>query len=332
MSKRTKVILSLILLLCSVLLGLGLVECVYRYQLVDFYAPEFAYLNMAVKNKRVVKKALVFGDSFSAASNSYVNMLNDTFSDIGFINAAVPGTGIQEQLIIATRRIQQVNPSFVILQLYVGNDLLDIQKPVNLKTVSVSRNFFWFASRYAYSVRFVNYRLGQWMHTMGSDSSVQRNKNDELFNLSKFNQRERILLQADPYHFEQSILLTSSYDQRYNEFQQTLNRFTALCKQQQLPLLVLVIPASCQVNTYYHDHIQQAGGAFAQPYLVDTAYPFITALRNRTTDAIILNPLPAFKQHDRVGHRLYYENDLHLSDRGNALLAQFMVQAIQRFR
>lgn len=329
MKRVIKVALLSVMVLGSIFTGICIVEVVYRYQLIDFYAAEFEYLNAEVRHKKSSQSVLVIGDSFSAADNSYVNMLNDSFPNIRFLNASVPGTGIQEQYLIAQKRIGQVKPAFMILQLYVGNDLLDIEKPINMSTVPFVRNVFWFLGRHFYVVRFMNYRLAQMVHSLSPDSISVINHDKAIFNSATFSKRERTLLQADPQHFEKSALLQEAYADRYRHFQKYLDQVVELCKQHQLPLMLVVVPACCQVNPYYLDQIKSVGGMFTRNQILEPEYPFIKAISRNTPEVVILNPLPSFQKHDTISNRLYDENDLHLSDKGSALLAQLIISKMK---
>ena len=100
---------------------LFLLEIAYRYQWFDFYKTEITELNKEALKKQYKKRVLVFGDSFSAATDGYVAMLNDSLPDVQFINASMPGIGPQEIAVIAADRIEASKPDMVIIELFHAN-------------------------------------------------------------------------------------------------------------------------------------------------------------------------------------------------------------------
>ncbi len=317
---------NLLLMSISVLVCITIIEVTYRYQLFDFYKSEFNYLNKIALQKNSSKKVLVFGDSFTAAANSYVNSLNDSLNDITFVNAAIPGIGVQEMNCIANNRIQEINPSLVILQVYVGNDLIDIEKPINWNTISFARNAYWLLANKIYSFRFLNYKLGQIKQVSGQSLETESLKNKDSFSPDKMSKREKLLVQADPNYYEKSIKIKPDFENRFDVFISQINQIARLCLSKNIPIKILVIPASCQVSNYYKMNLEACGAQFNEGNTFDTNYPFIAQLKVQTkpNSIEILNPLPYLQQLDSTGNRLYFENDLHLNNRGNMELAKFV--------
>lgn len=303
-----------------------LVEVVYRYQLFDFYKAEITYLNNSIKDKKSKKKVLVFGDSFTANMNNYVTILNDSFPDIQFINSAMPGIGAQEINVIAKNRIAEFNPDMVIVQFYVGNDLLDIKKPINWSNISFARNCFWFMSNHLYSWRFINYRLGQFKSTIGQSVETSKLKNNDSFSIDKFSKREKLLLAADPFYYDKSIHISGDFKERYEVFTANVNDISEQCKARNIDLKIVVIPASCQVNEHYQMNLQKMGAQFKNASINDTLYPFIDQLNSKMNinSTQVLNPLASFQKAESIGKKLYFENDIHLNKNGDSVLAQFI--------
>jgi hypothetical protein len=317
---------NLLLMSVSVFICVTIIELTYRCQLFDFYRSEFNYLNKKALQKNSPKKVLVFGDSFTAAAGSYVNVLNDSLSNITFINAAIPGIGVQEMNCMANKRIQEINPSLVILQVYVGNDLIDIEKPINWNTISFGRNTYWLFANQIYSLRFLNYKLGQIKQASGQALETEFLKNNDSFSIDKMSKREKLLVQADPNYYEKSIKIKPDFENRFAVFITQINQIATLCLSKNIPIKILVIPASCQVSEYYKMNLEACGAVFKERNTFDANYPFITQLKQQIKPSSIevVNPLPYLQQSDSAGNRLYFENDLHLNNKGNIELAKFI--------
>ncbi len=162
MKKNIKVLFNkgtyLLFLLVVVLF---LFEILYRYQVIDFYAVQLNALNSTEELESQKKKILLIGDSFSARPLGYVADLrkNDTTSTI--INSSIPGTGIRQHNLILKNRLQLVQPDEVIYQFYLGNDLTDIEHPINYSENSVIRNLYWFLADSFLGLQFLNNQLAR---------------------------------------------------------------------------------------------------------------------------------------------------------------------------
>jgi len=318
--------LNALIFVISCLFCLFFLEFTYRFQFIDFYKTELNYFNNLNEQNIGEKKVLVFGDSFTANSNNYINILNNNNNNITFLNAAMPGVGIQEINCIAKNRIEAFKPKMIIVQLYVGNDLLDIKKPINWHSISLFRNLYWHVSNRFYSIRYLNYKLGQLKEAMGQAIETELVSDSDTFSTNKMSKREYILTQADPNYYEKSINISDEYEARFSKLSENLNDIHDLCKKYGIPLKVLIIPASCQVSLYYKNNLEKCGAYFEQKNTTDTIYPFINKLTNRfkVNSIEFLNPLSMFQRADSSGHRLYYENDIHLNKEGNIVLAKFL--------
>src|SRR5262245_20149763 len=152
-----------IALVLSVVLAAVLAEVIYRLQPFDFYSRELKAFNSKddLAESRNRPTALIFGDSFTALNQNYANVLRVKLSNFRIINSAIPGTWIIQTSLIAARRFRQFDPSLVIYQIYVGNDLFDISYPTNWKDMSFFRNIYWSVSNHLRFIAFINYSLVQ---------------------------------------------------------------------------------------------------------------------------------------------------------------------------
>ena len=84
-----------------------LFELVYRWYIIDFYKNSFCYLNNEKDLKAEKVDYLFFGDSFSAAKDSYVDFIKKDFSKSKVVNFSVSGIGIKQVNLYAKRKIEK---------------------------------------------------------------------------------------------------------------------------------------------------------------------------------------------------------------------------------
>ena len=316
----------------SLFASLILIESAYRLQIVDFYRPELTAFNSDADLHDSLQKPtlLVFGDSFSAGNESYVNILRTQLPCLRIINSSISGSGIVQASLIAKSRIQQFRPSILMVQIYVGNDLFDITYPTNWKTLSLIRNVYWGSSNHFRSLAFLNYRLGQLnARTLATGYRPYQPQESfypsrEEFSPDKFQNNEKLFLRADPRLVGKEILVlgdrTSDFDFLVSKLQ-WLNSI----KEPSCTLYLLVIPHACQVSQAYLDRTKKLGAVFENESVIrQDEYPFVQKLRQRVKGAMILDPLRAFKEMERSGTFLYMPNDIHLNSNGNEVLASYV--------
>ena len=137
-----------------------LLEWSYRGQWIDYYKSSFHYLNLDFNKKK--PSILVFGDSFTANTKGYLEDVKNQFRDrYNVVNSAIPGTAPRQAYYMAERRITTSDPRLVICQLYLGNDLLDEDLPVNWNTLSFERNVYYSVSSVFRITTFINYKFAQ---------------------------------------------------------------------------------------------------------------------------------------------------------------------------
>lgn len=316
----------------TVTLFLVVLEITYRWQLIEFYNPELNVLNPPQKNVSG-KKILVFGDSFSADQHSYVNLLRDSFPEYDFVNASISGTGIQETNLIAPDRIRKFKPDIVIYQVYVGNDLTDIQKPVNRKKISLSRNLYWWLSDKLFCLRFLNYRLAQYKYNLGMNVEVANVRAIDQFTVESYSQREKLFIQSNAAFIAQTVLLAPQMEKVFNKYQQELMRFTNLLQDQNIPLLVVFIPHCTQVNATYRNRFALLGADMKDPLALSTDdYPFYNRIKEKLTtfsNVTVVNPLPYLRQNEQEHTPLYFANDIHLTPQGQKQLGTHLCEVIK---
>ncbi len=320
------------LLFC--LAGLLLVfEFIYRHQLLDFYQPELRFNNRPADLKPSSRKTLlVMGDSFSVCPphETWVDSLRSWLPAYRVINAAVSGTGIYEARYTAPRRFRKFKPQVFIYQVYVGNDLQDIRRPLNWRTMSLPRYVYGFMCSYLglRSLTFANYRLGQLLSHPGANG--QQNA-DPPFSPATYPESVTIYTRAEPDNLEDTVLARGERARDVATLSDGIKKLAGYavpeCRK-----YVVVIPDAGQVNDFYLNHLQQLGARVRDPQgLHRDDYPLVTRLQQElaAADLKVLNPLPLFRAQERQGQRLYYQNETHLQPVGQALLGQFLRERLQ---
>ena len=146
--------------------------------------------------------------------------------------------------------------------------------------------------------------------------------------LMKQQSREKMLLQADPDFLENSIQLTSEYESRYACYKSKLNELLNICKEKNIAVTILVIPASCQVDESYKNNYSAIGAALPKTSCSDTLYPFLDRLTIdlKNEHVTIVNALRYFQLVDCAQYRLFYSNDIHLNKYGQMEIARCLLQ------
>lgn len=324
MQKTIKKLLKNLLSLCLLFfLTISLFELVFRFYLIDFYKNTFIALNgqEILKTKKV--DFLIFGDSFSALKNGYVDHLKSTFPNKTFINLSVPGIGIKQVNGYAENKIKTYNPDIIIYQVYVGNDLLDIKNLSNWSELSFSRNLYWQFSNYYLSLRYLN----QSMSIFRQNLSVKELNLDKQFSNELYNKRELMFFKADQQFLENTITLKADFKQRYNQWKNALNDFLENIPTDKKVYIVFV-PHCAQINEFYWDNMIKIGAHFSsQNEIINANYSFFENAKNdfkNYKNVSFFNPINYLQEKDKENYRLYYQNDPHFNKNGQQELANYI--------
>jgi hypothetical protein len=325
--KRKKVINSLVITIITIISSLGTLELAYRFQWFDFYKVELNGLNskgiLGSKSKRI----LVIGDSFTAATDSYVKVLRDSLSDYSVINAAVPGTGILQHAIYAPHRIKQFSPDIFIYQMYVGNDLFDISHPYQSSNISLLRRAYWLISDQLLSISFVNFRFAGIRYKFYDDAGGRfKPKEMDSFSVETYSKRERLNYRAEPKLIENTLYLKNGRNKDWLIF---INKFKRISSD--LPSSTkkyfIIIPHQTQLSEKYIKNHMQLGAQFNQetPISSDLNYPLYKAIIElcELTGTELIDPLNMLREMDQM-KPVYYSNDPHLNTHGQQLLGEFV--------
>jgi hypothetical protein len=284
---------------------------------------------------------MVFGDSFTANSESYVAELRKNFPQYTFLNHAVPGTGVYEAGLMAKRRLKERPFQVVVYQIFVGNDLINVRKTINWQQNSIPRNLYYLLSKEIKSVEYLNFQLRKWrfadktpsLFTSASFDSLQENP---VFSPEEYSPFERRMLGADSSMLEDCVLLKNGREEDFAIFMRQIDAFLEEIPHPEAEIFFLVIPHSTQVSEKYRNNFREMGISFPPDSLYATInYPFIRALQSHDVGnkkVHILNVLPDLREKEAQGYPTYYANDFHINATGQAIMAEVLGREIQKIK
>ncbi|MCB0736544.1 MAG: hypothetical protein KDC92_03455 [Bacteroidetes bacterium] len=301
---------------------LFILEACYRFQLWDFYKTEWSVLNKADDGQKA-KRILVFGDSFGAQTIGFANQLQNELPEYAVYNASIPGTCAIQHAFIAKRRIREVNPDIVILQTYVGNDLLDVYPTINWSEYSLARNFYYRLSTWFRVLGYLNYKSGQLKHYLGKENlNISSPDVTEPFSTSKYSERTKMLIRGNADYINQSIALSSDGSRKAmsklnDNCQSILKRIDNKVK-----VYILVLPHCIQTNKQYKHQFEQMGAIFTK---YEPPYEYLNELKKLKVTGVI-NALPALKEAEENRIQCYYSNDPHMSENGHKVVTEVILK------
>ena len=322
----------------SLFLTLSLFELSYRYQVIDFYHPELVTFNsVADLQQPDTRPALLFfGDSFTAGNECYANILRNKLPGLRIINTSIPGSGAVQAAYIAKRRIRRFHPSFLIYQIYIGNDLFDISYPINWQKLSFLRNLYWSLANHFRSLAFLNYRLGQsreeifrrGYYAYSQGGSLYQT--DEKFSPEKFLNNEPLMLKADPRIIEKQVLLL---EERKKDFFRLVKYLEYLIsfRDTNCSCYFLVLPHASQVSREYQERSKRLGALFEHgDSILRSESFFAQQLQEAFPHCMIIDPLKVFQSKEQQGISLFWPNDIHLNPNGNEILAEYLANILRK--
>ena len=329
---------------CAILAGVVVVlEAAYRYQVVDFYGRELRALNsprdLEDDGRSVV---LALGDSFTASPRGFVSLLRARLSTRArVVNGGVSGFSARQILRVAPARVRRFAPRVVILQLYVGNDLIETLHPISWSRAGGARSAYWLVEDAGLeSAGFLNYRAGQLLDALrrrlgqGSISHAELARLEALpFDPRRYTARERILLAADPGGIEAALQLTGRAARACALYERDLRTVIETAVTGGSRVLVVPVPHEVQVAAHYRTELEAVGAIFSPGFSPARGVAFDAALARLVGDypgVDLCDPLPALRAAEASGSRLYRNDDPHLNDTGQLILGECVLDALLR--
>ena len=303
--------------------SLTLFEIVFRGQFVDFYQVDFNELNPTSSDSTRTEVINVFGDNFTASAESYVSILRKKLPHVKINNHGIQESGIIETNIIAAKRLQDHPSKTVIYQIYVGDDLVDLNPTLNWAHKPIWRNSFWLTSNYFRCLHYSNTRIWQFLHKHPWEKNVSELKGIP-YSLEAYSKKQKRLFEYEPDYLEKSI---NQYGKRKEDSIELLNELDEFIKHcgKQENIILVVIPHCAQIHQKYFQRSKDLGAQFLHPELIQrNNYPLIQSIVDRTSEnkAIhVINPRQELSRLEKSGISVYSENDPHLNSRGHQVIA-----------
>ena len=238
-----------------VLVTFALFEVLYRYSVIDFYKAETIHLNEEADLAKTSVDFLVFGDSFSATAKeiNYIDKLKQTHPNKSFVNVSVPGIGIRQVNTFVKAKIKKHQPKAIIYQIYVANDLVDVDHLWSWEKFSVARNLYWEASDYLLSLSYLNHKAIVFSPRVNSRTTTMATDD---FSADYYDQRTKLFLQFDRSFFNNTLLLKTPFKTRYNTWLSHMEIFLETIPND-IPVYLVWIPHCSQLNEYYVNNLNQ---------------------------------------------------------------------------
>lgn len=310
-----------------------LFEIIYRGQFVDFYQADFNELNPTSTDTIPTEGINVFGDNFTASTDSYVSLLRKKTPNTPINNHSIQESGIIEANIIVAKRLQDYPSKTVVYQLYVGDDLVNINPTLNWAHKPIWHNGFWFISNYFRCLHYTNTRIWQFIHKHPWEKNVSELKGIP-YSINAYSEKQKRLFEYEPDYLEKSINLFGKRKNDSIKLLEELDEFIKHCGKQDHIILV-VIPHCAQVHQKYFNRSKGLGAQFLHPELINrNNYPLIESIIDRTKEnnAIsVINPLQQLSHLEHSGTSVYFENDPHLNTRGQQVIADEIWSVLNSF-
>jgi len=303
-------------------------------QLVDTYSAELKSFNPeeTLAGSRGNKTILVMGDSFTAYGG-YIDFLREKLPGYRVINSAVPGTGIVQARIISKRRFSSFRPDIFIYQVYVGNDMLNIEYPLNWGNVPFSVNLYHLLENRFRGLSFINYKLGQ-VPALRRLVENNTSKKGEFFDPGLYSAREKRYICAEPSYIYESVMPRNKYSNLFHLFKKQINLMVSNRLLKDTHIIILVVPHASQVSQRYYSRFLQLGAKFNaafSDFSIDE-YPFYSQLKDAFSNRQnirVVNALPYLKDSENKGKIVFCENDEHLNSEGQKIIGQLLLDEIQ---
>lgn len=306
-----------------------LLEVAYRYQWVDFYGYELAMLNKPAVLSGNTPKVLVLGDSFSATNGSYVTWLNDSLSGYAVVNSAIPGTSMREMSFLAKKRIDRFKPDLLLLQVYPGNDLIDVSHPHNRQRISWLRNLYWFSAERCACLGWLNYKLAGLRKVIDTEQHFVIPQAGDTFSVDGYSSRVKLLIKADSSFIANSNNVAEGrYCAAFEKMIGYVHTVTEYYKSVKPDgkIVVIVVPHCSSVSEIYYYNYLRMGAALNG--FKSGPDEFTQRLVRQLPDARIVDVTDALIAKEQLGERTYYMNDEHLTPVGQKTVADTLTRIL----
>ena len=338
--RRPRLTMAALWMFSAIACSVGFDAC-YRFQVIDFYGPELRFENrrsdlQAGRDQR--ETILAMGDSFTAWPSSYPSLIAARDPASRVVNSGVSGFTLRQVARLLPRRLAEFNPDALILQLFSGNDLIEMRHPIAWTRVSPLKNLVWLASDSLESVGFVNYRVGSilggvWRHFRAADGDQGHNSG---FKVESYSAHEKTLIAAEPDYVEQQLQVSPRYRSAYEDYLATLQAVMNAAMSSSRRVIIMVVPHPLQIHDRYLSRYRALGGRVAAGDLARNASsPFLDGVARIISShprARLVDPVGALREKEQEGDPVFRDTDLHLNPAGQTVLADLLLEELRKIR
>jgi lysophospholipase L1-like esterase len=321
-----------------------LVEMAYRLSPFDPYRVELGWYNavedLAGSDPRPT--LLCMGDSLTAGVHSWPATVREHRPDLRVINAGIPGSGIVQANLSASRRFRRLDPDVFVYQINATNDLFNLRYPIRWSRLSPVRNAYWTLAHRLRSLEYLNYRAGQLAFSVRHREWLREQEHAErrpasacgwvegAFRPDSFHPGPRAYLRGEPGLYQDQILLRGRRARDHHRLLAGLDRLLAHCRPPECTARVLVVPHALQVEPRYMDQMRAMGAELDDPsQLTADGYPLLDSIQDALPPGVrVVDPLAALRERVRSGDHVFFRYDLHLNDCGQQVLAQAVLDSL----
>jgi lysophospholipase L1-like esterase len=291
--------------------------------------------NKEVLKNKTKKRILMLGDSFIFGMGvnaeetlpAYLQKFTGTkYHEI--INAGVIGQTIDDALLYLKYEGIKMHPDYIIFNTFVGNDITELKRHIwekdeHGKLKKVTDTLVEVNEENKLVLRESQKPVSYFLYWIEENIQILRSKHlGEVYDPTL---TWPVFLPLDHKDNDTEIL---NYWIQYAEFLQQMKEF---CDEQNIPLIVTILPMDTQVNFAYTK--KYPGTPFNEEAYEALRPQNHIKILTKNLDIPTFDLLPALQHEENTNnHRLYFENDPHFSKTGNrfsaAYLYQFLVQEI----
>jgi hypothetical protein len=326
-----------VLLSClTVLVVAVLLEGALRFGIIE---------NAQYDRRQIHEKAkyrlLIIGDSFIVPRSLLAKSLARDLAghDIAVLNAAIGGTGPFEYLAEMKAVGIHFKPDIVLLSYYVGNDLTNVQNHPQFnpkKTgVGIDRRTSQSYGRSLYLYHYILRELRELrlrFRPFDYEKAKAADIAPELIDDAKKRRINPWLLNLDleekNYLLDNVLMETADNMKAWEKVNQLLAEFHDICNSLPSQLIVVIFPASIQVNDshfgFYNKLTFNLDGQTLESTKPQRLLKEFCAARKITC----LDLLPTFKA--RKDEEFYRDKDDHLNEKGNHVAGQLILDFLLR--
>ena len=311
--------------LIALVVFVAILEISYQHQIIDFYSTEYNHFNSDLPDSSK-KTILVFGDSFSAQEDGYVQQLKAGLKRYKIVNASIPGTSIDDVNLISERRIRQTNPDAIVLQIYPANDLSDISKPMNWDSLSFCRNLYWKWSERLTVLPYINYKLGQF--SFSEPKAKIENIEDSSSLIETYSEREKLFINSNPSLLSEHLhLSTAPAKATFAVYESELRKFLKSIAEIK-NVYILMIPHCTRIGDFYYEQYTKIGAKLPEKSIhYQPEHEFSKSVRRILAEyenVTFVNPTTVLQSVQGDNAITYYLNDPHLTEKGSNIVSEFL--------